>query len=220
MDIVNNDKMQMLYRMDGFGKQLQHKEFYRQIDDIIQVGLRRYKEKYSVGQEKKEPFILYEKYSRRDVCFLMNCERDMSSTMYGMKRIGEDVFIFITYKNEKNLSEGKIYADGKPDYADEFEDNMIFCWDSQLGRGVHSSYVAEVVSAPRKHLFVKKSDAEINFYYMGQFDILEMEPARKKDKNGRERDIAKFRMKMHHAVRADLLHYLQSSIETKDVKAG
>lgn len=97
---------------------------------------------------------------------------------------------------------------------------MIFRWDSQLGRGIDSSYVADVVSAPRKHLFVKKSDAEISFYYMGQFDILDMGPARKKDKNGKERDIAKFRMKMHHAVREDLLRYLQSSIEKEDVKAG
>lgn len=220
MDIVNNDKMQMLYRMNGFGKRLQHKEFYRQIKDIVQVGLRRYREKYFAEKEAENAFIVYEKYSRRDVCFLMNCERDMSSTMYGMKRIGEDVFIFVTYQKEKNLREGKIYADGKPDYADEFEDNRIFRWDSQIGRGVHSSYVAEVVSAKRKHLFVKKSDAEISYYYMGQFDILEMKPARKKDKNGRERDIAKFRVKMHYAVREDLLRYLQSSIETKDVKAG
>ena len=27
----------------------------------------------------------------------MNCGKDLSSTMYGMKRIGDDVFIFVTY---------------------------------------------------------------------------------------------------------------------------
>lgn len=54
----------------------------------------------------------------------MNCGKDMSSTMYGMSRIGDDVFIFITYHKEE-AEEGKNYADGKPDYADAFEDNLI-----------------------------------------------------------------------------------------------
>ena len=143
----------------------------------------------------------------------MNCGKDMSSTMYGMKRIGDDVFIFVTYHKETSDEAGKSYVEGKPDYADEFEDNMIFRWDSQIGRGVKSSYVEDVVSAPRKHLLVKKSDSEMNFYYMGQFDVIEVRAAKKKDNNGKERDIAKFQMKMHHAVREDLLRYLQSSIK-------
>ena len=33
---------------------------------------------------------------------------------------------------------------------------------------------------------------------------------KKKDNKGKERDIAKFEFKMHHAVREDVLRYLQS----------
>jgi hypothetical protein len=54
---------------------------------------------------------------------------------------------------------------------------------------------------------------------MGQFDIVEICPATKRDNNGRERDIAKFQMRMHHAVREDLLRYLQSKIEREGKKA-
>ena len=149
----------------------------------------------------------------------MNCGRDLSSTMYGMKRIGDDAFIFVTYHKEESIDD-KAYVDGKPDYADAFEDNMIFAWDSQMGRGIDSSYVADVVNAKRRNLLVKKSDAETNFYYVGQFDILEVKPAKKKDNAGKERDIAKFRMKMHHAVRDDLLRYLQSNIIAAEENAG
>ena len=95
----------------------------------------------------------------------MNCGKDLSSTMYGMKRIGEDVFIFVTYHKEESADMEKSYVDGKPDYADAFEDNVIFRWDSQIGRGVDSSYMQDVCTATRKHLLVKKSDAETNFYY-------------------------------------------------------
>ena len=215
IDIVDSDKLQMLQRMQSFAHRLQHVEFYKQLDDIVEVGLRRYKDKYAHGQTKDTPFVLYEKYSRRDVSLLMNCGKDLSSTMYGMKRIGEDVFIFVTYHKEESEDDAKNYVDGKPDYADVFEDNMIFRWDSQIGRGIGSSYMQEVTTAKRRHLLVKKSDAETNFYYMGMFDIIDTKAAKKKDNSGKERDITKIKVKMHHAVRDDLLRYLQSSIKEK-----
>lgn len=218
MDIINYDKNSTLRRLKAFADRLNHMEFYKQINDIVEVGIKRYKEKYSVEQVKNTPFVLYEKYSRRDVSLLMNCGKDLSSTMYGMKRIEDDAFIFVTYHKEE--SDDKNYVDGKPDYADAFEDNMIFRWDSQMGRGIDSSYVKDVTTATRKHLLVKKSDAETQFYYMGQFEVTEVEPARKKDNNGKERDITKFQMKMHHAVREDLLRYLQSKIKEEEEKVG
>ena len=218
IDILDKHEEKMLYRMQGYAKSLENREFYRQIDDIVEVGLRRYHEKYDVGRTEEYPFVLYEKYSRRDVSLLMNCGKDLSSTMYGMKRIGDDVFIFVTYHKVGSADEDKNYADGKPDYADSFEDNVIFRWDSQIGRGVNSSYMTDVCTAPKKHLLVKKSDAETNFYYMGLFDILEVKADTKKDNNGKDRDIAKVKMRMRYAVRDDLLRYLQSNIETEREK--
>lgn len=218
MDILSYDAKRMIRRLEAFTKRIRHDEFYKQIDDIVEVGLRRYRDKYSDSNGTEMPFVLYEKYSRRDVSLLMNCGRDLSSTMYGMKRIGDDAFIFVTY--HKETADDREYVDGKPDYADAFEDNMIFKWDSQMGRGVDSSYVADVADAKRKHLLVKKSDAETNFYYVGQFDVIDIKPARKKDNSGKERDIAKFQMKMHHPVRDDLLRYLQSNINITEENVG
>ena len=47
---------------------------------------------------------------------------------------------------------------------------------------------------------------------MGQFDVLEARNAQKEDNRGRMQTITKVIMKMHHAVREDLLRYLQSHI--------
>lgn len=212
--IVNNTDGKMFRRIADFSARLDHVEFLKQLGDIVEVGLKRYQDKYSSGRRGDNPFVLYEKYSRRDVSLLMNCGRDLSSTMYGMKRIGDDVFIFVTYHKEANVDGGKIYVEGKPDYADAFEDNMLFRWDSQIGRGVESSYVRDVMEASRKHLFVKKSDNETSFYYMGLFDVINLREATKKDNRGMERKIAKFEFKMHQAVRDDLLRYLRSSMES------
>ena len=70
----------------------------------------------------------------------------------------------------------------------------------------------EVTTAPRKHLLVKKSDAESNFYYMGTFDILDVKEDQKEDNKGILKKICKVVVKMHHPVRDDLLCYLQRQL--------
>ena len=77
----------------------------------------------------------------------------------------------------------------------------------------------EVCTATRKHLLVKKSDAETNFYYMGLFDVIDVKADTKKDNKGKERDSAKVTVQMRHSVRDDLLRYLQSNIQTRGDKA-
>lgn len=212
IDIIESRDNNVIHRMASYEDRLCHMEFRKQLEDLIGVGIRRYEEKYKDGN----PFVLYEKYSRRDISLLMNCGRDLSSVMYGMKRIGDDVFIFITYHKAEAEDETKLYAEGKPDYADAFQDDLIFRWDSQIGKGPDSSYMQDVIQAKRKHLLVKKSDAEINFYYMGTFDIISYTGSTKKDNNGKERDITKVTIKMHQAVREDILRYLESSIKEEE----
>ena len=212
IEVISNDHNNFITRMLCYEERLRHDEFRQMVEDIIRVGLTRYEDKFMKTDEIESPFVLYEKYSRRDVSLLMNCGKDLSSVMFGMKRIVDDVFIFVTYHKEKSDDE-RNYVDGKPDYADAFEDNMIFRWDSKIGMGIESNYMKEVTTAPRKHLLVKKSDTESNFYYMGTFDILDVKEDQKEDNKGILKKICKVVVKMHHPVRDDLLCYLQSTIK-------
>ena len=182
IDMISCDQTSRITRVSKYGELLRNVEFRSQVEDIIKVGLARYHDKFMNTNEVVSPFVLYEKYSRRDVSLLMNCGKDLSSVMFGMKRIQEDVFIFVTYHKEKAEDE-RNYVDGKPDYADVFEDNMIFKWDSKIGMG------------------------------MGTFDIVDAKEARKEDNKGKLKPISKVVAKMHHPVRDDLLCYLQSNIE-------
>lgn len=191
-------------------------EYRKQFEDIIRVGKERYREKYLPHSADDDRFVLYEKYSRRDVSLIINEEKDMSSVMYGKYKNGDDVFLFVTYHKETSTDATREYLSGKPDYSDRFENNSIFLWDSQIGKGPESGYMKDVLTAEKKHLLVKKSDAETSFYYMGLFDVERSYGAKKKDNNGVERDITKVIMKMHNSVRDDLLRYLESSIEEKE----
>ena len=213
IDILKVNKNKRIQRLNSFVSKLNESEFRKELNDIISFGLHRYKEKYNQNKNQGVPFVLYEQYSRRDICFLMNCEKDLSSVMYGMKRIEDDVFIFVTYHKKQTKDASKKYVDGKPDYDDRFESNQIFCWDTQLGKGINSSYSQSVITASRKHLMVQKRDRQIKFYYLGQFDILEVKPAKKLNQKGKEQDIAKFRVKMRNPVREDIWQYFLSNVD-------
>ena len=69
-----------------------------------------------------------------------------------------------------------------------------------------------VESAAHKHLFVKKSDGEgTDFYYMGEFEVIDKKHATKKDNKGKDQPIAKVTFKMKNRVKAELLDYLKAN---------
>lgn len=47
MDIVDNHDARLLLRMRGFSERLKHSEFSRQVNDIVEIGLRRYQDRYA-----------------------------------------------------------------------------------------------------------------------------------------------------------------------------
>lgn len=211
IDFIQKTQTDHIQRMVWFYDRLNHPRFHLYMKDLVDISKARFRDVYA-DKPREDGFVLYEKYSRRDVCQLLNEKRDLSSTMYGMKRIGEDVCIFVTY-HKQETTQGKEYLEGKPNYADEFVNNQIFMWDSQMGKGPDSSYMREVLQAKRKRLFVKKSDSEgADFYYMGLFDVVEAKPGEKKDNNGKVRTITKVIARMQQEVRQDLLEYLQDTI--------
>jgi len=98
---------------------------------------------------------MYEKYSRRDVCQLLNHIKDDASTMYGMKQLNKNTCIFVTYHKADGIN-GAEYLDGKPNYSDSFMDSQTFMWNSKIGNGPESKYMKEFTSGETKRLFVKK----------------------------------------------------------------
>lgn len=73
-----------------------------------------------------------------------------------------------------------------------------------------------MTTVKRKHLLVKKSDAESNFYYMEQFDIVDVKETEKENNKGNNEAIFKVWVKMHHSVWDNLLRYLQTGITIEE----
>lgn len=213
LDIICKKEDGFYGRIHAIRDKMEHQEYMKQLYDLISLGLKHYEDNYDSKSNRRGPFVLYQKYSRRDVCLLLNWGKDLSSTMYGMKRVGDDMAIFVTY-HKATAQDEREYIEGKPDYADEFMDDSreIFRWDSQIGRGLDSSYMRDVCESSRKHLFIKKSDAEgTDYYYIGQFDIVGIKADKKRDNYSRLRDISKLTFRLHDPIREDLKDYLETN---------
>lgn len=159
-----------------------------------------------------KPLTLYEKYSRKDVCKLLNWESDESSTMYGYKPKHNTCPIFVTYhKNDE--------VESSVDYGDEFLSPEILKWYTRSNRTLNSNEVKKIINANERgsviHLFMKKDDDEgSGFYYLGQAD-----PDKKtvqqdtmEDKKGKEIPVVHMNMVMEQSIDNKLYHYIVNGI--------
>lgn len=111
-------------------------------------------------------FQLYQKYSRKDVCRIMNWEKDESSTMYGYRVKYDTCPIFVTYKKDEDINQST-------QYEDKFLSYKEFNWMTRNRVRIDSPEV-EAIKNPdtRISLFVKKSNDEgIDFYYLGDMKV-------------------------------------------------
>lgn len=130
------------------------------LDDAIRCGSEINTRCY--GDVDEFGFKLYGKYSRADVCRLLNWEKDMSSTMYGYMIRNGVCPVFVTYNKRDDISSTTMYVEG-------FENRHVFNWMSKSNRTFDSEDVRTILGGGLVILlFIKKSDSEgQDFYYMG-----------------------------------------------------
>lgn len=203
--LKNDDELSI---SNDFKNILTNTQFKEYLQDLIDVCIEKNK---ALRNKQKDTFgfIMYEKYSRRDVCQLLNHVKDDASTMYGMKQLNKNTCIFVTYHKADGIN-GAEYLNGKPNYSDSFIDSQTFMWNSKIGNGPESKYMNEFTSGDIKRLFIKKSDGEgTDFYYMGTFEIDNIKGTTKKNNKGVLQPICDVTLKMNESIREDILDYLQ-----------
>lgn len=182
----------------------QETQFRAAAADLVQYGVSRYSDNYSDADE--DNLVLYQKYSRRDVCRILNWEKDDSSTIYGYRIKYGTCQIFVTYEKKEDISE-------TTKYEDQFIDTEVFSWMTRSRVNIESTESREIIHYQKNglkiYLFIKKSDGEgTDFYYMGRVTPIAWQETTIADKNGRQLPIMNFRLRLQHAVRNDIYDYL------------
>ena len=194
---------------EDFSKLLENPKLKKEILDVIEYALYTWTKHYS-KDICNDNMVLYEKYTRKDICRLLNWKSDCSSTIYGYKtETSTEEYtcpIFVTYDKSEGISETTKYEDG-------FIDNTRFSWMSRSRRTSTTDEVAALINQPKNNikimLFVKKNDCEgSDFYYMGQLKYNTFTDTTMKDKDGADVPVVNIQFDMENPVPQNLYNYL------------
>lgn len=150
-----------------FKKSLKNNTFSEQLLDLINCSIILFKESFQI-ENWRDGFVLYRKYSRKDVFRILNAKENPVAQNVGGYLVSPDNTncpIFVNYHKEDHISEST-------KYNDEFLNRNEFEWMSKSNRKIESKDVQSILGKNgviRLPLFIKKSNDEGNdFYYMGE----------------------------------------------------
>jgi superfamily II DNA or RNA helicase/HKD family nuclease len=202
--VLASNQSNQLFRFTPAFAQLATKPVFRQfLLDALQHAQARYQ---SYTTSFIAGFFLYQKYSRRDVCRILNWPKDESSTVYGYKIKDGACPLFVNYHKADDIALSTNYEDG-------FLSNHEFNWMSRSNRRLASSEIQAIKnvssSGLRLPLFVKKSNDEgLDFYYMGEVTPTHFEQSSLQTGDGSLVPVVKVRFTMNHPVEEAMYTYL------------
>jgi hypothetical protein len=189
------------YQLDtNFTSLLKENVFRLFFMDVMNYGMHAFKAKFK-AQKFHHGFVLGAKYSRKDVCRILNWEKDISSTVYGYRTNQKVTPCFVTYKKSEDRTQST-------QYNDHFIDARTFAWESRSNRKTNSSEINQLTESELILLFVKKSDGEgADFYCLGEVQIQpgSMKQAYMPKSN---EPVVHFTYRLQHQVEDSLYRYL------------
>jgi superfamily II DNA or RNA helicase len=183
-----------------FAKSLQHDTFRKFLLDSTDYSMNSFIKNYK-KDFYRDGLILFNKYSRKDVCRLLNWDIDISSTIYGYRTKENITPCFVTYNKSQEI-------DDSINYNDHFLSPSIFAWESRSNRKLSSNEIQNVISSKRILLFVKKGDGEgTDFYFMGDCSII-ADSIQQALMPKSQTPIVHFKFKLGQPVSNDLYSYI------------
>ena len=188
---------------------LKQNDFRKFLLDSVSYSINSFNKNYK-KEYYKNGLILFNKYSRKDVCRLLNWDKDISSTLYGYRTNESLTPCFVTYHKSHEIEDSI-------NYNDYFVNPSVFAWESRSNRKLESKEIQNVINSNRILLFVKKGDGEgTDFYFMGDCSIIpnSIEQAIMPDS---QKPIVHFKFQLEQPVSEDLYQYITSNNSTKKV---
>ena len=192
-----------------FSELLNHNSLFKEnLIDLLNYCSYRWHNNYSKDITNNN-LALYQKYTRKDICRLLNWESNEESVIYGYKRDTKTNTcpIFVTYQKVK-------LAGATTDYKDRFVDNYQFRWQSKDGKVLSKDETLQDIQNSDTNgllipLFVMKSDNEGgNFYYVGNCTVAEISQSKHETKKG-VRPIVNVIFNMDPPIKDEILNYLE-----------
>jgi superfamily II DNA or RNA helicase/SOS-response transcriptional repressor LexA len=205
-----------LHFSSTFLSYLNHKDFKSYLIDSAEYSIYEF-DKLFDQDNWQNGFILYRKYSRKDVFRILNVLENPVAQNVGGYLVSPDNAhcpIFVNYHKEDDISEST-------KYEDEFINNKEFNWMSKSNRKINSNDVQSILGkngAIRLPLFIKKNNDEgMDFYYMGEVspELNQVEQTTMKNDSGKQVSVVKIRFNLANAVSTSMYNYLENKVTAK-----
>jgi superfamily II DNA or RNA helicase len=146
-----------------FNLALKNPTFKEFLMDNLNYSIHAYKRDFDIDKFNNG-FVYNLKYSRKDVCRILNWAENEESTIYGYRTKFNTCPLFVTYKKKNTITD-------TTKYEDKFLNNSEFQWLSRSKKTKESSDLQPIIHHDNKIrllLFVQKSNDEgSDFYYIG-----------------------------------------------------
>ncbi len=203
-----------------FIKHLNHAEFKRFLLDSIEYSIYEFDRLFD-ADKWQNGFVLYRKYSRKDVFRILNVSENPVAQNVGGYLVSPDNAhcpIFVNYHKEDHISEST-------KYEDEFVNNKEFDWMSKSNRTLSSNDVQSILgqNGPiRLPLFIKKNNDEgMDFYYMGEVspELDQVQQTTMPNDHGKQLSVVKIRFNLADPVAQNMYNYLHEKVKSKEPKS-
>jgi phage repressor protein C with HTH and peptisase S24 domain len=200
---IYNDK---LIISKSFYKMMQNKTFKDFLIDNINYSIFSFNKQYK-KELFKDGFILYQKYSRKDVCRILNWDLNEEATVYGYKLSNNSCPIFVNYHKEENIA-------SSTKFPEKFLNSSQFLWYTKPQRRLSNSTIAAIKNHNnqlRLPLFMKKHNGEgTDFYFMGDVKPIDESFEETTIKNDQNNDVpvVKVILELATPVESTIYNYL------------
>lgn len=162
-------------------------------------------------------FVLYRKYSRKDVFRILNFAENPVAQNVGGYLVSPDNTncpLFVNYQKKEDISEST-------KYKDKFVNNKEFDMISKSNRKINSNDVQSILGkngAIRLPLFIRKHIDEVDFYYMGEVspELNQIEETTMSNGSGKQLPAVKIRLNLASPVSNSMYNYLEENFVFKN----
>lgn len=215
LDIIRFTE-EKFYFSEAFKVYLNNPAFKSFLLDSVLYSISEFDNAFKI-EDWKDGFLLYKKYSRKDVFRILNTKENPVAQNVGGYLVSQDNSncpIFVNYHKEEHIS-------ASTKYEDEFVNPMEFDWMSKSNRKLESNDVQSILGKKgpiRLPLFIKKNNDEGNdFYYIGEInpnlDFVE-QTSMPNDKGGKV-SVVKIRFNVFPAVSESIYNYINDNSSEK-----
>lgn len=219
IDVLSIEQENFVFTSE-FIEHLNQAEFKRHLLDSTDYSIYEFDRLFD-AENWRNGFVLYRKYSRKDVFRILNVSENPVAQNVGGYLVSPDNAhcpIFVNYHKEDDISEST-------KYEDEFVNNKEFDWMSKSNRTLNSNDVQSILgqNGPiRLPLFIKKNNDEgMDFYYMGEVspELDRVQQTTMSNDQGKQLSVVKIRFNLSNPVTSTMYNYLHENVKDNKPKS-